>query len=291
VLDAPVVSDAEYDRLFAELQALEQTHPGLASPDSPTQRVGGAPIPALAPVRHGVPRHGVPMLSIRTETDTTAGGVINFDTRVRNALELTANDPALVYQGELKFDGLAISLRYEHGVLVRAATRGDGDTGEDVTHNVRAIRQIPLLLEGAAPALIEVRGEIYMRRDDFERLNAQAGAAHDKVFVNPRNAAAGAIRQLDPRISARRPLSFFAYGVGEHDGFELPDSQSGLLDRLAGFGLPVCEHRVLAVGPEALIAFHDRIAGLRASLPYDIDGVVYKVNRIDLQRRLGFVTP
>ncbi|HRD33177.1 MAG TPA: NAD-dependent DNA ligase LigA [Rhodocyclaceae bacterium] len=285
VLDAPVVSDAEYDRLFAELQALEQTHPGLASPDSPTQRVGGAPIPALAPVRHGVP-----MLSIRTETDTTAGGVINFDTRVRNALELTANDPALVYQGELKFDGLAISLRYEHGVLVRAATRGDGDTGEDVTHNVRAIRQIPLLLEGAAPALIEVRGEIYMRRDDFERLNAQAGAAHDKVFVNPRNAAAGAIRQLDPRISARRPLSFFAYGVGEHDGFELPDSQSGLLDRLAGFGLPVCEHRVLAVGPEALIAFHDRIAGLRASLPYDIDGVVYKVNRIDLQRRLGFVT-
>nr|MBL8455956.1 NAD-dependent DNA ligase LigA [Zoogloeaceae bacterium] len=166
VLDAPTVSDAEYDRLFAELQALEQTHPELASPDSPTQRVGGAPIPALAPVRHGVP-----MLSIRTETDTTAGGVINFDTRVRNALELTANDPALVYQGELKFDGLAISLRYEHGVLARAATRGDGETGEDVTHNVRAIRQIPLLLEGAAPALIEVRGEIYMRRDDFERLN------------------------------------------------------------------------------------------------------------------------
>lgn len=285
VLDSPTIPDAEYDRLFTELQTLEQAHPELASPDSPTQRVGGAPMSELAPVRHGVP-----MLSIRTETDTTAAGVLNFDTRVRNALELQADDPPVAYQGELKFDGLAISLRYQNGVLVRAATRGDGETGEDVTHNVRAIRQIPLVLDGTAPALIDVRGEIYMRRDDFEALNERARAADEKVFVNPRNAAAGAVRQLDPRISARRPLSFFAYGLGEHEGFELPDTQSGLLDRLAAFGLPVCEHRVVALGPEALIAFHDRIAELRDTLPYDIDGVVYKVNRLALQRRLGFVT-
>lgn len=285
VLDAPTIPDAEYDRLFAELQTLEQTHPELASAESPTQRVGGAPMPELAAVRHGVP-----MLSIRTETDTTAAGVVNFDTRVRNALGLKPEDPPVAYQGELKFDGLAISLRYEHGVLVRAATRGDGETGEDVTHNVRAIRQIPLVLEGRAPALIEVRGEIYMRRDDFEALNARARATDEKVFVNPRNAAAGAVRQLDPRVSARRPLSFFAYGLGEQAGFELPETHSGLLDQFARFGLPVCEHRVLALGPEGLIAFHDRISALRGTLPYDIDGVVYKVDRIDLQRQLGFVT-
>lgn len=285
VLDAPTVPDAEYDRLFAELRGLEEAHPELVTPDSPTQRVGGAPTPELRPVRHGVA-----MLSIRTETDTTSAGVIAFDTRVRNALELTADDPPVVYQAELKFDGLAISLRYEQGVLVCAATRGDGETGEDVTHNVRTIRQVPLVLEGHAPALIEVRGEIYMRRDDFERLNECARATHDKVFVNPRNAAAGAVRQLDPRVSARRPLSFFAYGLGGSEGFDIPASQADLLDRLAGFGFPVCEHRGLASGPAELIAFHDRIAVLRGKLPYDIDGVVYKVNRIDLQRRLGFVT-
>lgn len=285
VLDAPTVPDAEYDRLFAELQTLEQAYPELASSQSPTQRVGGAPMPDLAPVRHGVP-----MLSIRTETDTTATGVLNFDARVRNALGLNADDPPVEYQGELKFDGLAISLRYENGVLVRAATRGDGETGEDVTHNVRAIRQIPLVLEGEPPAIIEVRGEIYMRRDDFEDLNSRARAADEKVFINPRNAAAGAVRQLDPRVSARRPLSFFAYGLGEHEGFDLPDRQSALLDQFARFGLPVCDHRVLAQGPAGLIAFHDRIAELRGTLAYDIDGVVYKVDRIDLQRRLGFVT-
>lgn len=285
VLDAPTIPDAEYDRLFAQLQRLEHDHPELHSPDSPTQRVGGAPLPELAPVRHGVP-----MLSIRTETDTTSAGVFSFDTRVRKALALNANDPAVEYQGELKFDGLAISLRYERGLLVRAATRGDGETGEDVTHNIRTIKQIPLVLEGPVPALIEVRGEIYMRRDDFERLNERARSAQDKIFVNPRNAAAGAVRQLDPRICARRPLSFFAYGLGECEGFDLPNSQSGLLDRLAAFGFPVCEHRVLAVGPEGLIDFHDRIAALRDALPYDIDGVVYKVDRLDLQQRLGFVT-
>ena len=285
VLDAPTIPDAEYDRLFRELQALEAEYPELSTADSPTRRVGGAALPQLVPVRHAVP-----MLSIRTETDTTAGGVAAFDTRVRNALELGPDAPAVEYFGELKFDGLAISLRYENGVLVRAATRGDGETGEDVTHSVRTIRQIPLRLAGAPPTLIEVRGEIYMRRDAFEALNAQQREAGGKLFVNPRNAAAGAVRQLDPRIAARRPLSFFAYGFGETAGWAVPATQGEMLDALAAFGIPVCEHRVVAAGPDALIEFHDRIAALRNELPYDIDGVVYKVNRFDLQRRLGFVT-
>jgi DNA ligase (NAD+) len=285
VLDAPTVPDAEYDRLFRELEALERDFPELATPDSPTQRVGGAPMPELAPVRHAVP-----MLSIRTETDTSNGGVIAFDTRVRNALGSGADDAPLEYLGELKFDGLAISLRYENGVLVRAATRGDGETGEDVTHNVRTIRQIPLRLAGRAPAVLEVRGEIYMRRDDFDRLNARQEQAGEKLFINPRNTAAGAVRQLDPRVAAKRPLSFFAYGLGETAGWALPATQGEMLDALAGFGLPVCEHRIVAQGVDGLIAFHDRIAALRDSLPYDIDGVVYKVNRFDLQRELGFVT-
>ncbi|CAI09771.1 NAD-dependent DNA ligase LigA [Aromatoleum aromaticum] len=288
VLDAPTVPDAEYDRLFRELDALERRHPELLVPDSPTRRVGGAPVPGLVPVRHAVP-----MLSIRTETDTTSGGVIAFDTRVRNALELGPHAPPVEYLGELKFDGLAISLRYENGMLVRAATRGDGYTGEDVTHSVRTIRQIPLRLPGRPPALIEVRGEIYMRRDAFERLNARQSETGGKVFVNPRNAAAGAVRQLDARIAARRPLSFFAYGfgeIGESGGWNMPATQGEMLDALDALGIPVCEHRVVASGPDGLIAFHDRIAAARDSLPYDIDGVVYKVNRFDLQRRLGFVT-
>ncbi|MCK0512969.1 NAD-dependent DNA ligase LigA [Aromatoleum buckelii] len=292
VLDAPTVPDAEYDRLFRELDALERRHPELLVPDSPTRRVGGAPVPGLVPVRHAVP-----MLSIRsetrTETDTASGGVIAFDTRVRNALELGPDAPPVEYLGELKFDGLAISLRYENGMLVRAATRGDGYTGEDVTHSVRTIRQIPLRLAGRPPALIEVRGEIYMRRDAFERLNARQSKTGGKVFVNPRNAAAGAVRQLDARIAAQRPLSFFAYGfgeIGESGGWNMPATQGQMLDALDAFGIPVCEHRVVSSGPEGLIAFHDRIAAMRDSLPYDIDGVVYKVNRFDLQRRLGFVT-
>ncbi|NMG31729.1 NAD-dependent DNA ligase LigA [Aromatoleum evansii] len=285
VLDAPTVPDAEYDRLFRELEALEREFPELATPDSPTQRVGGAPMPELAPVRHAVP-----MLSIRTETDTTNGGVIAFDSRVRNALGLGPADGPVEYLGELKFDGLAISLRYEQGVLVRAATRGDGETGEDVTHNVRTIRQIPLRLSGTPPALLEVRGEIYMRRDDFERLNARQEQAGDKLFINPRNTAAGAVRQLDPRIAAKRPLSFYAYGLGETGDWPLPPTQAQLLDAFAAFGVPVCEHRVVAAGVEGLCEFHDRIAALRDSLPYDIDGVVYKVNRFELQRELGFVT-
>jgi len=204
VLDAPTVPDAEYDRLFRELQALELAHPELLSPDSPTQRVGGAPSPELASVAHRVP-----MLSIRTETDTTEQGAIAFDARVRRALGLDDEAPPLVYAAELKFDGLAINLRYEDGLLVLAATRGDGSTGEDVTRNVRTVRQIPLRLQGEAPPVLEVRGEIYMRRDDFERLNAAQAAEGQKVFVNPRNAAAGSLRsstRASPR-GARCPFT------------------------------------------------------------------------------------
>jgi DNA ligase (NAD+) len=285
VLDAPTVPDAEYDKLFRALQDMEAEHPELLSSDSPTQRVGGAAVPELQPVRHALP-----MLSIRTETDITAAGAAAFDARVRNALGLVSGDAPIEYVAELKFDGLAINLRYEEGVLVRAATRGDGETGEDVTHNIRTLRQIPLRLHGPAPAVLEVRGEIYMRRDEFEALNVRQAVAGDKIFVNPRNAAAGAVRQLDPAVAAKRPLSFFAYGLGEVAGWDLPATHSEVLDRLAEAGFPVCEHRERVAGAAALSAFHERIAELRPSLPYDIDGVVYKVNRLDLQKQLGFVT-
>ncbi len=285
VLDAPILPDAAFDLLFRELQELEATHPELLTADSPTRRVGGAPAPELLPVRHAVP-----MLSIRTETDVTAAGAAAFDTRVRNALDRPPGAEPVEYVAELKFDGLAINLRYEDGLLVRAATRGDGETGEDVTHNVRTIRCIPLRLKGDVPAVLEARGEIYMRRDDFDALNARQLAAEDKTFVNPRNAAAGAVRQLDPTIAAKRPLSFFAYGLGETVGWVSPGSHWEVLDWLAAAGLPVCEHRQRVVGAEALAAFHERIALKRPELPYDIDGVVYKVNRLDLQRELGFVT-
>ncbi len=285
VLAAPTVPDAEYDRLFCELQDLEAAHPELLTSDSPTQRVGGQPSPELASVHHAVP-----MLSIRTETDTTEQGAVTFDARVRRALGLDDSAPPVAYAAELKFDGLAISLRYEHGVLVLAATRGDGSTGEDVTRNVRTLRQIPLRLHGEAPPVLEVRGEIYMRRDDFERMNLAQEAAGQKIFVNPRNAAAGSLRQLDPSITAQRPLSFFAYGLGEVQGWTLPDTHSGVLDALAQFGLPVCEHRACALGPEALARFHAEMAVLREKLPFDIDGVVYKVDRLAQQLELGFVS-
>lgn len=285
VQDAPEIPDAEYDRLFRELQALEARYPEAVTPDSPTQRVGGAAMSELAPVQHGVP-----MLSIRTETDTSAAGAATFDTRVRNALGLDDEAPPVEYVAELKFDGLAISLRYEHGHLVQAATRGDGATGEDVTHNVRTIRQIPLVLRGQAPPLLEVRGEIYMAREHFEALNARQQARGQKTFVNPRNAAAGAVRQLDPAVTAHRPLSFFAYGLGTYSGWTAPATHSQLLDQLAAWGLPVCVHRTVAQGAAGLADFYRGIAALRETLPYDIDGVVYKVNRLDLQGALGFVT-
>ncbi len=286
VLDQPTVPDAEYDRLYRELQALEAAHPELVSPDSPTRRVGGKPLDEFPKVRHAVP-----MLSIRTETDTEASGAQAFDARVRRELGLTEADPEVEYAAELKFDGLAINLRYEHGVLVQGATRGDGETGEEVTQNVRTVRAIPLrLATDAPPAVLEVRGEVFMRRDDFERYNAHQRAAGKPTLVNPRNGAAGSIRQLDPAVAAQRPLSFFAYGLGETQGWQVPPTHGGILDALAALGVPVCAERVTGPGSAALVAFHDDIAARRDQLPFDIDGVVYKVNRLDFQRQLGFLT-
>jgi len=296
----------------------------LLTPDSPTQRVGGTVLDAFTPVRHAVP-----MLSINTETDTEPTGALNFDTRVRRALGLTDADPPVEYVAELKFDGLAMSLRYENGVLVQGATRGDGEVGEDVTHNVRTIKQIPLKLNGPTrptssaslppegarfasgrpgdetpawpiPPVLEVRGEVYLRRDDFESLNEKqrakiaAGAKGEKTFVNPRNAAAGAVRQLDSAIAAQRPLSFFAYGLGEitpeERGGPVFETHYELLMQLKAWGFPVAEQTSVCRGADELIAFHQRIGASRDLLPYDIDGVVYKVNSLALQRQLGFVT-
>lgn len=291
VCDAPEVPDAEYDRLYQELEALEAADPSLITPDSPTQRVGAPALTAFAPVRHTVP-----MLSIRTETDTTAGGAQAFDARVRRELGLSEDAPPVDYATELKFDGLAISLRYERGLLVQAATRGDGETGEDVTQNIRTIPQIPLRLPECDAEVLEVRGEVYMRRDDFAALNERqraliaAGAKNEKTFVNPRNAAAGAVRQLDSAIAAKRPLSFYAYGLGDVAGWVIPATHSELLDALSGLGLPVCTHRAVVQGADGLTDFHQKIATLRDALPFDIDGVVYKVNDRRLQQQLGFVT-
>ncbi|MCB5189821.1 NAD-dependent DNA ligase LigA [Methylobacillus arboreus] len=283
VLDDPSVPDSEYDRVFRELKALEEANPELITADSPTQRVGGAPMSELTPVRHRIP-----MLSIETETDITPQGAHNFDARVRKKLGLLPEDAPIEYAAELKFDGLALSLRYEHGLLVQAATRGDGEVGEDVTHNIRTIRQIPLQLHGTAPDVLEVRGEVYMSRPDFERYNARQREQGKPTLVNPRNGAAGSIRQLDPRLAAQRPLSFFAYGLGETNGWNVPPTHAQVLDALHAFGFPVCVERTVGLGPEALASFHQAIAAKRDQLPYDIDGVVYKVNRLGLQRELGF---
>jgi len=285
VLDAPVMPDAEYDRLFQRLQELEAAHPGLRTPDSPTQRVGGAPRADLPEVRHVVP-----MLSIRTETDAGPSGAHAFDARIRRELKLGPDDPPVEYSAELKFDGLAVSIQYEHGVLVRAATRGDGEVGEDVTPNVRTIRSIPLRLAGVDAGVLEVRGEVFMRRDEFERLNERRRAADEKVFVNPRNAAAGFLRQLDSRVTASRNLSFYCYGLGEVDGWDVPPTHSSVLDALESMGLPVAADRKVARGAAELVAFHAAVAAKRDQLPFDIDGVVYKVNSLELQRALGFVS-
>ena len=286
VLDAPTIADAQYDALFRELQQLEAQYPQLVVGDSPTQRVGGAPRAEFAPVRHAVP-----MLSIRTETDTTPDAAAKFDARVRRDLGLAADAPAIEYEAELKFDGLAISLRYEHGLLAVAATRGDGEVGEDVTANARTIRSIPQRLRLAAPPpVLEVRGEVYMTRRDFDQLNDRQRTLGLKAYINPRNTAAGAVRQLDPAVTAQRPLRFFAYGVGETEGFALPETQSALLDALVAAGLPVCHDRRVARGAAELVAFHADVAARRDRLPFDIDGVVYKVNVVALQRVLGFVT-
>ena len=283
VLDAPTVPDAEYDRLFRELQALEAQHPELLTPDSPTQRVGGKVLDGFTPVRHVVP-----MLSIYTETDNSDEGAIAFDKRVRN--KMPEPDAVVEYACELKFDGLAINLRYEHGVLVQAATRGDGETGEDVTQNIRTIHCIPLHLNGCDADVLEVRGEVYMGRKEFERYNERQRELGLSELVNPRNGAAGSIRQLDPALAAQRSLSFFAYGLGEVHGWTLPATHSMLLDALGKMGLPVCNEREVVHGAQGLVEFHRRIADKREQLPFDIDGVVYKVNDLALQARLGFRT-
>jgi len=319
-LDAPEIPDAEYDRLFRELQVIEAEHPEWVTPDSPTQRVGGKVLDGFASVRHRMP-----MLSIRTETDTEASGAEKFEQQLRSYLateqrrvdrgereplrpesQAILQGGVVAYVAEPKFDGLAISLRYEDGVLVQAATRGDGEQGEDVTQNIRTIGQIPLRLDAGAagalpvPPVLEVRGEVYMRRDDFESLNERqrariaAGVKGEKTFVNPRNAAAGAVRQLDPAIAAERPLSFFAYGLGDVTPVESggPDfaSHHELLQALAGWGLPVSDLVRRCQGAAELVDYHRRVGALRDSLPFDIDGVVYKVDSLALQRELGFVT-
>jgi DNA ligase (NAD+) len=298
VLDEPSIPDAEYDRLMAELQALEASHPEWRSPDSPTQRVGGQALDAFAPVRHARP-----MLSIRTETDTSPQGAAAFDARIRKELGLSTDDPEVEYVAELKFDGLAMSLRYEHGLLVQAATRGDGEIGEEVTPNIRTMGSIPLRLRDDTlpiPPVLEVRGEVYMRRDDFEALNERqrqriaAGQKNEKTFVNPRNAAAGAVRQLDSSIAAQRPLRFFAYGLGEVVGSAQADldwqCHWDILQSLKSWGFPVAAQAERVSGAAGLADFHGRMGQQRDDLPFDIDGVVYKVNRLDWQEQLGFLT-
>jgi len=279
VLDRPSIPDAEYDRLFRRLQDLEALHPELAAADSPTRRVGSDPLPQFAQVTHRAP-----MLSLSnafTEEEVRA-----FDERVRKALQVES----VAYAVEPKFDGLAISLTYRDGVFVQGATRGDGETGEDVTPNLRTVRSIPLGL-GKSAALepeLEVRGEVLMFRREFEKLNERQRAAGEKEYVNPRNAAAGGLRQLDSRMTARRPLRFFAYSVGIAGPADR--TQSKILDRLAELGFPVAGERSTVVGVEGLLGYYARIGALREKLPYAIDGVVYKVDRLDWQQQLGFVS-
>ena len=289
MLDQPELPDAEYDRLFAELQALEAAHPDLVTPESPTRRIGGEVASGFTPVVHAMP-----MLSLNN--GFSDDDIVAFDKRISDALDRTADlagtvtDP-VEYACELKFDGLAISLRYENGRFVRASTRGDGATGEDVTENVRTIRSIPLKLKGAnVPAVLEVRGEVLMFKRDFARLNERQRAAEQREFANPRNAAAGSLRQLDPKITAQRPLSFFAYGIGVLEGAEMPATHSELLDWYVSLGMPVNRERAVVRGAQGLLDFFRRIGEKRESLPYDIDGVVYKVNRRDEQERLGYVS-
>ncbi|MCG5499817.1 NAD-dependent DNA ligase LigA [Ectothiorhodospira lacustris] len=283
VLDDPEIPDAAYDALMQELSALEAEYPALVTPDSPTQRVGGTRLEAFPEAIHLLP-----MLSLDNAFE--AVDVLAFDRRVRERLELE-DDSLVEYAVEPKLDGLAVSLLYQDGLLVRGATRGDGTTGEDVTANIRTLRAIPLRLQGSNhPRRLEVRGEVYMEKARFEALNAHARERGEKVFVNPRNAAAGSLRQLDPEITARRPLSFFAYGVGHVDDGEMPDNHGDTLDRLADWGLRVCPERDVVTGGEGCLAYYRRIGELRDTLPYEIDGVVYKVNRFYLQRALGFVS-
>ena len=280
VLDQPDLPDAEYDRLFQELQHIETGHPELVTPDSPTQRVGGEVAAGFTPVVHDVP-----MLSLNN--GFADEDIVAFDKRVADALGKTDVE----YACELKFDGLAISLRYVDGEFVQASTRGDGATGEDVSANVRTIRSLPLKLKGKRiPKVLDVRGEVLMFRRDFERMNERQREAGRKEFANPRNAAAGSLRQLDPKITAQRPLSFFAYGIGVLEGEPMPETHSGLLDWYAELGLPVNGERAVVHGAQGLLDFFRQVGAKRDGLPYEIDGVVYKVNRREEQDALGFVS-
>ncbi len=280
VLDTPIVPDSEYDRLFRELQELERNHPELIVADSPTQRVGGSPLVQFEKVEHKIP-----MLSL--QNGLSEEEVAAFDKRIADELD----EDNVEYEAELKFDGLAVSLRYENGLLVQAATRGDGTSGENITNNIRTIRTIPLRLSDLTPPdVLEVRGEVLMFKKDFHDLNHRQRENEQKEFVNPRNAAAGSLRQLDSQITATRQLRFFAYGVGELKGTPLPPSQSGLLDWFEQLGIPVCDERKVVKGLKGLMGFFHRIEAKRESLPYEIDGVVYKVNKIAEQQRLGFIS-
>ena len=277
VLDDPEIPDAEYDRLFAELQRLEAEHPALITPDSPTQRVGAEPRPELGEVRHAVP-----MISLDNAMNDER--LVEFHRRLTVALP--EFDPVL-YTAEPKFDGLAITLRYESGVLVLAATRGDGTRGEDVTHNARTIPNVPLRLLGEDwPEVLEVRGEVYMPRAGFDRLNARLEERGERPFANPRNAAAGSLRQLDPRVTARRPLRFCAYGWGEIAG-EPGESQFEMLQRLAGWGLPISPELRQVAGLDGCRDYFEALGRRRATLDYDIDGVVFKLDRLSAQAALG----
>jgi DNA ligase (NAD+) len=280
VLDAPTIPDAEYDRLFRELVELEQAHPELATPDSPTQRVGGTPLAEFGQVQHRVP-----MLSLNNAFSAEEAAA--FDRRCREGLGLDEVE----YAVEPKFDGLAITLIYEDGVFAQGATRGDGFTGEDVTANLRTVKSIPLRLPAGAPARLEVRGEVLMYRAEFEKLNRRQRERGEKEFANPRNAAAGSLRQLDSRITARRPLRFFAYGVADVAAIHpAPVAHAETMDRLAAWGFPVATERAVVRGAAGLAAYYERIGAARPGLPYDIDGVVYKVNGLAEQDRLGFVS-
>ncbi|WJD47718.1 NAD-dependent DNA ligase LigA [Enterobacter sp. PGRG2] len=280
VMDAPEVPDAEYDRLLRELRELEAQHPDLITPDSPTQRVGAAPLSAFTQIRHEVP-----MLSLENVFDEES--FLAFNKRVQDRLKST---DALSYCCELKLDGLAVSILYENGVLIRAATRGDGTTGEDITTNVRTIRAIPLKLHGDnIPARLEVRGEVFLPQAGFEKINEEARRTGGKIFANPRNAAAGSLRQLDPRITAKRPLTFFCYGVGILEGGELPRSHLERLQQFKRWGLPVSDRIRICDTPQAVLDFYHKVEEDRPQLGFDIDGVVIKVDSLDLQEQLGFV--
>ncbi len=279
VLDDPAIPDAEYDALMRGLQALEAGHPELVTPDSPTQRVGSPSASAFAAVRHTVP-----MLSLGNAFSEAE--VRDFVARIAKE----TGDEAPEFSVEPKLDGLAISLRYEDGVFVRGATRGDGATGEDVTANLRTVRAIPLRLRGHAPNILEVRGEIYMPRAAFEAFNEGARERGERTLANPRNGAAGSLRQLDPKVTARRPLAFYAYALGEVAGWTLPKRHSQTLAKLRAFGLPVCPEADVARGADGLLGYFERVGARRDALPYEIDGVVYKLDRYDQQRAMGFVS-